>query len=254
MEIKKHLQNHAFPLVLAITAFLAYGLFAFQHGYYWDDWAFSWTRAHLGFGGFLAQFSVNRPLRAYWEGALNFLGANPAIWQFYAIFARWAAALTFFAVLNLLRSKRRARNALAAFFFLLYPGFTQQPLAVTYQFFWTLYIFYFLSLWLLIHAVKRPAWRKIKWVFSCLFAVYTLAGLEYFFGLELIRPLFIWFALKPLIADPKERLKKSAYFYAPYFLFTRTPSTKRRSKSPSPFPGFGCSFSGRFLSSAWMPG
>lgn len=220
MEIKKTFQSYAFPLVLALIAVLAYGFFAFQHGYYWDDWAFSWTRAHLGFSGFLDQFVVNRPIRAYWEGALNFFGAKPAIWQLYAVFVRWAAALMFFAVLNLIWSKKRAQNALAAFFFLLYPGFTQQPLAVTYQFFWTLYIFYFFSLYLLIHAAQNPKHRTLKWMLSFLLAAYTLFGLEYFFGLELVRPLWLWIALKPRIADRKEGLKKSLRFYAPYFLLT----------------------------------
>ncbi len=218
MVIKKLITRYTLHLMLGIAAFLAYGLFAFQHGYYWDDWAFAWTREHLGFEGLLNQFSANRPIRAYWEGALSFLGANPANWQIYTLLMRWVASLAFMWVLNTIWGKKRTQNTLAAFFFLLYPGFTQHPVAITYQFFWTLYIFYFLSLGLMIGALKTPHLRAAKLGISFLLSTYTLFGLEYFFGLELIRALFIWIALSTAFPDLKERLQKTLTFYTPYLI------------------------------------
>ena len=216
MEIKKLFERYTLHLALGITAFLAFGLFAFQHGYYWDDWAFAWTREHLGFEGLVNQFSANRPIRAYWEGALSFLGASPANWQIYTLLARWAASVAFLWVLNLLWAEKRTQNALAAFFFLLYPGFTQQNLAITYQFFWTLHTIYFISLALMLSALQKPRFRILKLTTSILLTAYTLFGLEYFFGLELTRILFIWIALTTIYANPKERLQKAFRFYIPY--------------------------------------
>ncbi len=216
--IKAFFRKYAFYLSLGVIAFLAYGLFIFQHGYYWDDWAFSWIRNHLGTAGLIEQFAVNRPVRAHWESALSFLGYNPANWQIYALLTRWAASLIFLWVLNLLWEKKPSQNALASFFFLLYPGFTQQSLAITYQFFWTLYIFYFLSLALMLSALQKPYYRMPKLIVSLLLTTYTLFGLEYFFGLELTRIIFIWIALTAIYTNPQKRLQKSFLFYIPYLV------------------------------------
>ena len=213
--LKKNATKHLTPLTLALVTVLAYGLFTFQHGYYWDDWAFSWTRAHLGFEGLINQFSVNRPLRAYWEGILTpFFGASPAVWQIYSLFIRWATAFAFWTLLNLLWGEKKWQNALTALFFLVYPGFTQTPLAITYQFFWSLLLLFLISLILLVQAAQNAHLRGIKIVVSLSFSALSLFGLEYFFGLELVRPLFLFIALK---SSPK-RLKKTIFFYAPYFL------------------------------------
>ncbi len=218
--IKENLQKYAFPLSLGIVAFLSYGLFSFQHGYYWDDWAFAWTREHLGFEGLTNQFSANRPVRAYWEGALSFLGASPAHWQIYTLLMRWIASITLLWVLNLLWAEKRTQNALTAFFFLLYPGFTQQNLAITYQFFWTLHTLYFISLALMVSALRQTKFRILKLSTSVLLTVYSLFGLEYFFGIELLRALFIWIALTSIYPDLKERFQKTLTFYAPYLIAT----------------------------------
>jgi len=70
-KLKEQLEKYAFPLILGIIASLAYGLFAFQQGFYWDDWAYSWTRAHFGTSGIIDMISYNRTVRAYWEGLMT---------------------------------------------------------------------------------------------------------------------------------------------------------------------------------------
>ena len=208
-------KKYATLLTLAVVTLLAYGLFTFQHGYYWDDWAFSWTRAHLGFSGFLDQFSVNRPLRAYWEGILTpILGVNPALWQIYTLLMRWATAVAVWILLKTLWAEKKWQTALTALFFLVYPGFTQTPLAVTYQFFWTLLLLFFISLILMIQSARSPKLRALKIIISLAISALSLFGLEYLFGLELLRPLFLFLALK---STPK-RFKKTVLFYVPYFL------------------------------------
>jgi hypothetical protein len=207
------------PFMLAVVTFLAYGLFAFQHGYYWDDWAFSWTRAHLGFSGLLDQFAVNRPIRAYWEGLLTpLLGAKPVAWQFYGLFIRWAVSLSFWYFLKTLWAEKKWQNILTALFFLVYPGFTQQPLAITYQYFWSLLFLFFISLTLMVQAIRTPQLRALKIGISLIISALSLFGLEYLFGLELIRFLFLWMALKSISPNLRERLKKTALFYAPYLI------------------------------------
>ncbi len=207
------------PLVLALVVLLSYGVLAFQQGYYWDDWAFSWTRSHLGFQGLINQFSVNRPLRAYWEALLTPLaGVSPQAWQLYHLLLRWATSLAVWKLLSTLWAEKKWQNALTALFFAVYPGFTQSPLAVTYQYFWSWLFLFLLSQILMLQALRSPAYRRLKFGVSLLFAGLALFGLEYLFGLELLRFFLLWFALSPRIVERKERLKKALLFYAPYFV------------------------------------
>ncbi len=215
--IKTLYQKYATPFVFAIVALLAYGLFAFQHGYYWDDWPFSWARAQLGVKGIFDQISVNRPIRAYWEAWLTpLVGVKPASWQIYVLFIRWVASLALWRVLKTIWAEKKWQNALTALFFLVYPGLTQIPIAVTYQYFWTQLFLFFISLVLMIQAMKSPRFRIPKIIIALVISFLSLFGLEYLFGLELIRPVFLWVALSADRLTLKERLKKCSLFYAPY--------------------------------------
>lgn len=205
------------PLVFALVTLFSYGILAFQQGYYWDDWAFSWTRSHLGFQGLLDQFSVNRPIRAYWEALLSPLqGGGLQAWQIYHLMIRWVTSLAMWKLLSTLWTEKKWQNALAALFFLLYPGFTQSPLAVTYQYFWSWLFFFFLSLILMLQALRNPRHRRLKFGLSLALSGVVLFGLEYLIGLEALRFIFLWLALSASTPDLKERAKKSLLFYAPY--------------------------------------
>ena len=215
---KDQLKKISTPLTLGIITLLAYGLFAFQHGYYWDDWAFSWTRAFFGSEGIFDQVAVNRPIRAYWEAWLTpLIGIKPASWQIYLLFIRWAAALALWGVLKTLWAEKKWQNALTALFFLVYPGLTQIPLALTYQYFWSQLFLFFISLILMIQAAQSPRFCIPKIIAASIISFLSLFGLEYLFGLELIRPVFLWIALKPAFPTLKDRAKKVSIFYAPYF-------------------------------------
>ncbi len=221
--IKSLLKKHITPITFSLVALLAYGLLALQQGYYWDDWAFSWTRAHLGFQGLLDQFAVNRPIRAYWEALLTpLIGVKPTVWQFYGIFIRWAVSLSLWVLLRNLWAEKKWENALTALFFLVYPGFTQQFLAITYQYFWSLLLLFFISLTLMVQAARSPHLRTLKVCASLIISAISLFGLEYLFGLELLRFLFLWIALKTIHPNFKERAKKTALLYIPYFILLIT--------------------------------
>ena len=217
MTITDQIKKWAMPLALLISAILAYGLFAFQHGFYWDDWGFNWARAHLGVSGIVEQVAYNRAIRSYWEGLLTPLfGYKAASWQVYFVFIRWATTLAFWWVLNTLWAEKKWQNNLAAFAFLLYPGLTQAPIAITYQYFWNLLLIFFLSIVLMVQSVRSPHRRALKLIVSVGISFLCLFGLEYLFGLELARIAFIWVAIQN--TDLKERIKKTLLFYLPYAL------------------------------------
>ncbi|OIO86549.1 MAG: hypothetical protein CO094_04430 [Anaerolineae bacterium CG_4_9_14_3_um_filter_57_17] len=206
------------PLALLTFALLLYAPFLNKWGFYWDDWIFAWVRAQQGAAGLQADFATSRPLRGLTEPLLDvWLGLDPLRWQVWGLFTRWLAALTFWLALRAFWPQRRAEGFLAAALFLAYPGFGQQPLAMTYHYFWTFYAVFFLSLWLMARALQGDSPRWGLYVLSLAFAVLHLFASEYLIGLEMLRPLLLWFLFTSAPTLWK-RLQKTALFQLPYLL------------------------------------
>ena len=54
--------SRSVPVVLLGVTLAAYGWFAAQQGYAWDDWGFAWVGHYIGRAGLDAYFAVARPL------------------------------------------------------------------------------------------------------------------------------------------------------------------------------------------------
>lgn len=211
--------NIATPLALLLVAFFSYGIFAPQQGFYWDDWVFAWTRTHLGPEGMIQLFSVTRPMRGWIEALLTMLlGARPILWQGYALLAQWLAAVACWWFLQVMWPARRWQASLAALLFLVYPGFTQQPLAMTYHYYWVFTALFFVSLGWTVQAVRqgRKGWWKLGGAVGL--GGLVVWAMEYLFGLEILRVVIIWTALDSPFWNKKTQLKKTAAYYAPFLL------------------------------------
>lgn len=217
--LPKKLPEWASPLALLALAAAVYGPFLSQLGFYWDDWVFAWMRAHIGAQGLVELFNVTSPIRGWMEAPLTLLlGVNPLSWQVFSLFTRWLAALSFWWLLCLLWPERRGEAFFASAILLVYPGYTQQPLAMTYYFFWVFEAVFFLSLGMMVQSIKRD---KVVW--GLFFASLALSGLhlvsmEYLVGLELMRPLILLLVISRFTSSWKERLKKTVLFELPYAL------------------------------------
>lgn len=211
--------HFATPVALLLTAIFSYGIFAFQQGFYWDDWVFAWTRTHLGPQGIVALFSVTRPLRGWIEALLTLLlGARPALWQGYALLVHWLAAVACWWLLSVMWPERRWQASLAALFFLVYPGFTQQPLAMTYHYYWLFTALFFVSLGWMVQAVRGERNRWLKYGGAVGLGGLVVWAMEYLFGLEILRVVIIWQTLNSPFWNKKEQLKKTTAFYIPFLL------------------------------------
>lgn len=207
------------PLTLLLVAVFSYGIFAPQQGFYWDDWVFAWTRVNLGREGITQLFSVTRPMRGWFEALLTvLLGARPALWQGYAILVHWLAAVACWWFLQVLWPSRRWQASLAALLFLVYPGFMQQPLAMTYHYYWTFTTLFFLSLGLMVLAVQSGRWKWLKLGGAVGLGGLVLWAMEYLFGLELLRVVVLWIALGRTLLDGKSRLKQTVLHYIPFLV------------------------------------
>lgn len=215
---KQTLPIWAFPLALVALAVLTYGSLVNQLGPFWDDWVFAWTRSQLGLKGLLNLFEITRPIRGWIEAGLTpLLGTSALRWQVYTLLIRALAGVTFWWFLGEMWPRRRAEALFAASILLVYPGYTQQPQAMTYHYYWTFHSFLFLSFGLMVRSLRSAG--KAKWALyalALLLASLQLSSMEYLLGLEVLRPVILWLALTPLVPSLKERLKRMVLYEIPF--------------------------------------
>jgi hypothetical protein len=213
------LPSWASPLALLALTAVVYGPFLPHLGFYWDDWVFAWIRTHVGAQGLIELFNVTSPIRGWMETPLTLLlGVNPLSWQVFSLLTRWLAAVSFWWLLCSLWPERRGEGFFASSIMLVYPGYSQQPLAMTYYFFWVFEAVFFLSLGLMTQSIQK---EKMGW--GLFFTSLTLSGLhlvsmEYLVGLELMRPLLLLLVFSRFTPTWRERLKKTVLFELPYAL------------------------------------
>ncbi|MGD8405910.1 MAG: hypothetical protein PVJ21_19805 [Anaerolineales bacterium] len=206
-------------LALLLIAFFSYGIFIFQQGFHWDDWGFAWLIRTLGKPGLFDYFATNRPFLAYvYSVTTSLFGANPLPWHLFSLLMRWLTAVSLLWVLRLIWPERPRETFLATVFFLVYPGFNQQAIAITYSHFFLAQTLLFVSIGLMILFARQP--RRLWWagVLGLICAAYNLFSTEYFFGLELLRPFLLWLGLRQGWPEWKPRLKRTALSYLPFFL------------------------------------
>lgn len=205
------------PAALLVIAILSYGIYARRLGFYWDDWTFAWARYFRGLDGLKDTFFINRPMRSYFEILFDpIFGVNPFAWQVLGIVTRWAAAVALWWFLLQVWPDQRRVHFSVALFSLVYPGFTQQSIAMCYYYFWFFLAVFFLSLGSMVWGIRNPRrfWFAMgaAWIFS---AAHLFAS-EYFFGLELLRPIFLWMALRPCTENTRQNWKRAILYYIPF--------------------------------------
>ncbi|HEX7567213.1 MAG TPA: hypothetical protein VF355_01460 [Anaerolineaceae bacterium] len=207
------------PAVLLIVVFASYGLYAKHLSFYWDDWSFAWVRFFQGLRGLKTMADITRPIRAYFEAALTpVLGINPLAWQIYAMLLRWIASLALWWFLRQVWEKHSRPIFMVALFYVVYPGFSQQSLAMTYHYFWFFQAIFYISLGLMVWAVRTPRRFWLGMIGALVLAVIQLFSSEYLVGLELLRPIFLWLALASVVPQFKPRLRRTAFYSVPFLL------------------------------------
>jgi hypothetical protein len=217
--------SKSFPWALLVLCLLSFGLLAPWLGFFWDDWPTIWYLHLFGPGGFKDVFAIDRPLLGYiFMVTTTLLGKSALAWQIFGILTRWASALALWWTLRSLWPGNLRQVSWVVILFAVYPGFTQQPISVTYSNAWIILTAFFLSLGLMIWAVRRPRWRIHLLAGSLLLSAFAMFSTEYFFGLEMLRPVFLWLVMeKESPGSQAERrpgvwplLKRILYYWLPY--------------------------------------
>jgi hypothetical protein len=237
--MKKIQRYFSTPILLLGICILAYGIQAVWLGYTLDDWVFLY---HIYRGGYerLAAYSfgVNRPFGAWpWWIGFKLFGYTPILWHFWSLTLRWLTSIFLWMSWKQIWPEKKLQISLACALFLVYPVFLQQTAAVTFSDHWMCFALFAFSIFLMVFSFKNQRLYFPLTGLALLFSGLQLFTIEYFIGLELIRPLLLWFVFAD-IEQRKTRFKKAALAELPYamllgvflawrFLFMPTPGFDR---------------------------
>ncbi|MGW8251273.1 MAG: hypothetical protein ACWGO1_11575, partial [Anaerolineales bacterium] len=189
-------KNRTLPFVLLAICVLAFGLLIPWLGFYQDDWYQVWFGRAFGSRVFVDYYAGERPFIAgIYMLTMPLIGTSPFSWQTFGLLSRFLAVLATYWLLRVVWPERRQQALWTAAVFAVYPAFRQQYASVIYSHYFLQMAVQMLSLGSMVLAIRQPHrfWRLN--FFSLLSGTFSLFTSEYFFGLELIRPLFIWIAL-----------------------------------------------------------
>jgi hypothetical protein len=213
------------PIALLFICILAYGPLIRWLGFFWDDWPTLWFLDRFGPGIFSKVYSIDRPALGWLFSATTALvGKTTLAWQIFSILTRWFACLSLWWLLREAWPNKKLENTWVVFLFALYPGFLQQPIAFTYSADWIAISLFFLSFWCMLRAVRGARWSGLFWVTSWLLAAYVMFADEYYFGLELLRPVFLWMVIdyQALVtkesSTKRQRALRVVRYWFPYLL------------------------------------
>jgi hypothetical protein len=207
----------AVPLALLFVGCLSYGLLIPRLGFYWDDWGTAWFYHTLGPAGFHDVWAVDRPLMGwFFRLTTPFLGEVPWHWQVYGLLTRWLSAVSLWWAFRKLWPDHGREVACLALLFLVYPGFRQQSISVTYSNYFLVLAIFFYSLGAMIWALRERRWFWPLMVSSVIAAAVNMFTLEYFIGLEVLRPVALWLTLEREAQSSRSRLRQTLKLWLPF--------------------------------------
>ncbi len=208
-----------YPAALLLIGVLAYGLMFPYLGFYWDDWE-SVYLYHLHNPAIIFPYFAERPFSALIYLILfPITSMTPLVWQIVALILRLIGVAFIYLTLNAVWPARTWLNRWIGVLLLVFPGFLQQPVSVTYSRHFTAFALFAISLYLTVLALRH---RKFFWLWMPLSVILGIAQIfmiEYFVGLELIRPMLIWAVLQADQKESKRRvLWKTLLTWSPFLL------------------------------------
>ncbi len=188
-------------------------------GFYQDDWHHLYYFLHEGSSGlqrFL--FFDSRPFSyPIYVFLFNLLGASPLYWHLFVLITRIMIAIVFFKISTIIWPDAKKSHMIATALFLVYPVFLLQSMAVMFSLHWIMFLAFMVSLWAMLLAIQSPTKRVPLTILALLLQIFQLFMIEYFIGLEFLRPIFIFLCLKN--EKNLDRLYLSVKLSSPYILF-----------------------------------
>lgn len=211
------------PLLLLFVTVMAYGLLIPWLGFYYDDWADVVSFEYGGYESQIAKYADSRPVggiqRAFWS---VLLGQNPVPWQLFSLFGRFIWTLAFWWTVRKIWPEKRIETLLMSLLFAVYPGYTQQAISRTYGPGNLTAALAMVSYGLMTLSVSLDTGWKKRWGYIFLslgFIAFVLSSSEYYFGLELWRPILLFVLVQRLSDGWKASTARTLRYWSPYALF-----------------------------------
>jgi hypothetical protein len=204
------------PAVFALITLVAYGLLLPYTGFYWDDWPFAWSARFLGPGEFNPSFAPFRPfLGPVFYFTTSLVPAVPLYWQIFALVIRFMLGMSAWWMFKQIWQTRPRIALMAALFILIFPGYSQHWVAFTHINQELIpFIFYLLSIGFTFKALRAEK-PTAYIIIALLLQICGIFPTEYFFGIEGLRFLFLFFFFQGGLT---ERFTKTLKTWAPYLL------------------------------------
>lgn len=219
---------------------VSFGLLINQLGFYQDDWHHIYFGHALGLSRMWDMFLYDgRPLAAaLYIAGFSLLGFTPLHWHISTLTLRFLTVLFTWLYLKDIWPEYRRQVTWAALLFAVYPLFKLQPLSVAYTVHWSGYLLFSVSIWAMVNAIRQPRWG---WAFAALGWVTAglhLAFIEYYAGVELVRPLIIGYLISRQKISRQVIWRRTLKWWLPYLLILTTFVIYRIYLIPSPEAGY----------------
>jgi len=211
--------NWSVPIALFLACLISFGLLIPWLGFFWDDWPTIWFLHFLGPHGFVEVFASDRPLLGrLFLLTTSILGESTLSWQIFGFVTRWMSSIALWWGLRILWPSRPQLAAWIALLFAVYPGFGQQFISVTYSHVFIILTIFILSLVTMVLAFRKRRWFWPLYLLSLLCSAFSLFSVEYFFGLEILRPIILWIELSAQFPKQRPRLGRVLLYWLPYLI------------------------------------
>jgi hypothetical protein len=227
------------PFALVLIAALSFGLFIPTLGFYQDDWPILYFQGTGGLAGlWKLHLYQSRPLATgLYALAFALIGNQVWLWHLLTLALRVLTLWIGWSALSRLWPGHERILAWFALLFAVYPLFLLQPLSVTYLIHWAGFALFTASVWFMVRAFQSPQRHGLYLTASALFTAGHLFVIEYYAGLELARPLLLWFLL-PSAGPIRARLVRLARASLLHGVALAVFVSYRIAWLPRPFEGF----------------
>jgi hypothetical protein len=208
-----------YPVALLLIGLIAYAYQIGALGFYWDDWEVVFLLNARSTSLLYGYFAFDRPFAWPYQVMYSVFGLSPIAWHLVTLLLRWAGVLLFYLSLTAIWPRLDGYLRWLGALELVYPGFFMQSISTALNRHFMAFFLFMLSVYLMVLAVRHPkrAWFlfPLSWV-AALVQIFTI---EYFVGLELIRPVILWMLLmQEPGAEPWKTARRTAMLWLPYLV------------------------------------
>jgi hypothetical protein len=208
-----------FPILLAGVLVLAYGLQIHSLGFYWDDWEDIFLFRLNSPVEFLKYFIYDRPTTA-WVYLVFFplFGDNPLLWQLFNLVLRFLSLWGLWWAFCQVWPGRRYETGWLVLLLAVFPGFFQQAISVTYSRHFAALALFSLSLILTVLSWRYRRWYSLFTLLAAIASFAQMMTIEYFVGLEIVRPFLLWVLFRKEQPARGKRLLRVVQWWLPYVI------------------------------------